>query len=56
MPDNLAVYNPDGRRFLTTVELAARAELAESQLEEERSRSQQLLERLRSLGIDSNLM
>lgn len=55
----LEVYYPDGRRFLTTVELAAkaeqaeeRAEQAELQLEEERSRSARLAEQLRSLGID----
>ncbi|OUC11535.1 MAG: hypothetical protein B0A82_27005 [Alkalinema sp. CACIAM 70d] len=55
----LEVYYPDGRRFLATVELAAkaeqaeeRAEQAELQLEEERSRSARLAEQLRSLGID----
>jgi Uma2 family endonuclease len=64
--DTLAVYYPDGQRFLTTVELAERveqemrqaareslrAEQAESQLEVERSRSQRLIEQLRSLGIE----
>ena len=30
-PETLAVYYPDGRRFLTTVELAARAERAEAE-------------------------
>ena len=32
-PETLAVYYPDGRRFLTTVELAARAERAEAENE-----------------------
>jgi Uma2 family endonuclease len=64
--DTLAVYYPDGQRFLTTVELAERveqemrqaareslrAEQAESQLEVERSRSQRLIEQLRSLGVE----
>ncbi|MGI0492268.1 Uma2 family endonuclease [Alkalinema pantanalense CENA528] len=57
--ETLEVYYPDGRRFLTTVELAARAEQAEEraeqaelQLEEERSRSARLAEQLKALGID----
>jgi Uma2 family endonuclease len=58
-PDMLAVYYPDGRRFLTTVELAerleqerSRVEQVELQLEEEKLRSQRLIEQLRSLGVE----
>lgn len=47
--DTLKVYYPDGRRFLTTVELAARAE-------HEAARAARLAERLRSLGVDPDLV
>jgi Uma2 family endonuclease len=64
--ETLAVYYPDGRRFLTTIEFsaradqeaaradqeAARAEQVESQLATERARSLRLAEQLRSLGVD----
>jgi Uma2 family endonuclease len=57
--DTLEVYYPDGRRFLTTVELAerleqqrSRVEKMESQLAEERAKSLRLMEQLRSLGIE----
>ena len=64
--DELAIYDPDGQRFLTTLELDAerkqtrqqaeqerqRAERSEAQLNAEKLRSQQLAEQLRSLGVD----
>jgi Uma2 family endonuclease len=52
-------YDEAGNWLLTPAERAEqeklRADRAESQLEEERSRSQKLLEQLRSLGVDPNL-
>jgi Uma2 family endonuclease len=64
--NNLEIYRPDGRRFLTSVELeqraeeataraeeaTAKAEEATAKLEEEQQRYQALLERLREKGID----
>lgn len=57
--DTLKIYRPDGREFLTSVELDRRAEDALAQLEEERilreqeqKRYQDLIERLREKGID----
>jgi Uma2 family endonuclease len=43
--DTLEVYYPDGRRFLTTVELMQQAE-------QEKQRADRLADRLRELGID----
>lgn len=48
----LQLYRPDGKRFLSYVEIAQRAEQAEQQLEQERLRSQALAEKLRALGVD----
>ncbi|HAX75482.1 MAG TPA: hypothetical protein DCY88_06560 [Cyanobacteria bacterium UBA11372] len=55
----LAIYRPDGERFLTSVELAQRveqeqqrAEQAEFLLEQERQRAEQMAAYLRSLGVD----
>ena len=57
--DTLEIYRPDGRPFLTSVELDRRAEDALAQLEQERTlreqeqqRYQDLIERLREKGID----
>lgn len=64
--DELQLYRPDGKRFLSYVEIAQRAEQAEQQLEQaeqqleqteqqleqERQRSQSLAEKLRALGVD----
>ena len=64
--DNLEIYRPDGRLFLTPVELDRlrererqraeqeheRAEDALAQLEQEQQRYQDLIERLREKGID----
>ena len=69
--EDLEVYRPDGRRFLTSVELEERAEMAESrleqaeaQLEQTESRLNQLTaqlsnlstEQLKALGIDPELL
>ncbi|MEG3438643.1 Uma2 family endonuclease [Pannus brasiliensis CCIBt3594] len=51
-PETLEVYYPDGRRFLTTVELARQAEREKERAEREKERADRLAERLRSLGID----
>lgn len=50
--EKLEIYTPDGQKFTTFVELAERAEQAETQLEMERRRSQAMAEQLRALGID----
>ncbi|MEB3282293.1 MAG: Uma2 family endonuclease [Lyngbya sp.] len=57
--NTLEIYRPDGRKFLTSVELNQRAEEALAQLEEERTLRQQeqqryqaLIERLREQGLD----
>ncbi len=50
--DTLEIYRPDGRLFLTPVELDRRAEDALAQWEEERKRYQDLIELLREKGID----
>ncbi|MCP2729748.1 Uma2 family endonuclease [Limnofasciculus baicalensis] len=50
--EKLEIYRPDGQKFTTFVELAQRAEQAETQLEMERRRSQAMAEQLRSLGIN----
>ncbi|MET0111402.1 MAG: Uma2 family endonuclease, partial [Limnospira maxima] len=65
-PTGLELYYPDGRRFLTSVELHQQAEAAqrkaqeseerarraEEELAEEKLRSQRLAEQLKRLGID----
>ncbi|WP_442861098.1 Uma2 family endonuclease [Calothrix sp. NIES-3974] len=65
-PQTLEIYRPDGEKFLTSVELAQqreqerqraeterqRADNALSQLEEERKRYQDLLQKLQEKGID----
>lgn len=48
----LEIYRPDGQRFLTSVELAARAEQAQRQAEQQRQRAEGLAYRLRELGIN----
>jgi Uma2 family endonuclease len=42
----LEIYRPDGRRFLTPVELEERAEQAEERVEQERQRAEQAEERV----------
>ncbi|MDX2242439.1 MAG: Uma2 family endonuclease [Leptolyngbyaceae cyanobacterium bins.302] len=64
--DEMQIYRPDGKPFLSYGEIAQRAEQAEQQLEQaeqqleqaeqqleqERLRSQALAERLRAMGVD----
>jgi Uma2 family endonuclease len=47
--DTLAVYYPDGQRFLTTVELMERSELLSE-------RADRLAQRLRELGVDPDMV
>jgi Uma2 family endonuclease len=58
-PQTWEIYRPDGEKFLTSVELAQqrqqerqRAEIAETQLFEEKQRYQDLLKKLQEKGID----
>lgn len=58
-PDTLVIYRPDGRRFLTPVELEQRAVEAEQRALAERQRAEQaesrlqkLEARLREMGVD----
>ena len=60
-PEGLNVYYPDGQKFLTTVELAQKAESekqrAESEkqrAESEKQRADRLAEQLRLLGVEPN--
>ena len=55
----LAIYRPDGQRFLTYLEqnqaraiAEQRASIAEAQADAERTRAERLAERLRAAGID----
>ncbi len=50
--DRLEIYYPDGKRFLTPVELAQKAEEAEQQLAQAEARIKLLEERLKAAGID----
>jgi Uma2 family endonuclease len=50
--NTLEIYRPDGRKFLTPLELEQRAEDAIAQLEQERQRYQALLEQINRSGID----
>lgn len=50
--ETLEIYYPDGKRFLTPVELAKRAEEAEKRAELAEARIKILEERLREAGID----
>ncbi|MBE9012963.1 Uma2 family endonuclease [Pseudanabaenaceae cyanobacterium LEGE 13415] len=59
----LQLYRPDGTPFFSFAEInqlldqeRQRADRAEQQLEQERLRSQQMAERLRSLGIDPDAL
>jgi Uma2 family endonuclease len=49
---DLEIYYPDGRRFLTTVELARQAQQAVQQAEQERQRADRLADQLRALGVE----
>ncbi len=48
----LVIYRPDGQRFLTSIEMDQRIQQAESLLEQERQRSQQLEDYLRAIGVN----
>ena len=50
-PD-LEIYRPDGRRFMSSVELEQRAENALSELQREHQRYDELVRRLQERGID----
>lgn len=50
--DQLEIYYPDGKRFLTPVELAQKAEAAEQKLTQAEARIRLLEERLKAAGID----
>ncbi len=49
---DLEIYDPDGRRFLTTVELAQQAEQEKQRAEQEKQRADRLVAQLRALGVD----
>ncbi|MGQ9529721.1 MAG: Uma2 family endonuclease, partial [Chloroflexus sp.] len=46
------LYWPDGRPFLSFVELQAQAEQERQRAEQERQRAERLAARLRALGVD----
>jgi Uma2 family endonuclease len=48
----LAVYGPDGRRFLTPLEVAAERDAERQRADAERNRAEKLAEKLRELGVD----
>jgi hypothetical protein len=51
-PEQLTVYRPDGTRFLTFLELAARAADAQQRAADAQQRADRLAARLRELGVD----
>jgi Uma2 family endonuclease len=54
-PDELLIERPDGRRFLSFVELHQRADHAEQRADHAEQRAAQLTARLRELGIDPDV-
>lgn len=50
--ETLSIFTADGRPFLSSVELARRAQQAEQRAEQAEERAKRLVERLRALGID----
>jgi Uma2 family endonuclease len=54
--DELAIYRPDGRRFLNFLELEERAQQQYQHAEQESQRAERLAARLRELGEDPNLI
>ncbi|NET01200.1 MAG: Uma2 family endonuclease [Sphaerospermopsis sp. SIO1G1] len=54
--DNLEIYYPDGRKFLTSLELNQRAEQEYERAEQERQNYQDLLAKLQAKGIDINTL
>ena len=54
--DNLEIYYPEGRKFLTSLELNQRAEQEYQRAEQERQNYQTLLAKLQAKGIDINTL
>ena len=54
--DNLEIYYPEGRKFLTSLELNQRAEQEYQRAEQERQNYQDLLAKLQAKGIDINTL
>ncbi|MBW4509946.1 MAG: Uma2 family endonuclease [Scytonematopsis contorta HA4267-MV1] len=52
----LEIYRPDGRKFLTPVELDQQRQQAEKRAEAERQRAERLAAKLRELGQDPDLL
>lgn len=50
--NGMQMYWPDGRPFVSFVELQAQAEQERQRAEQERQRAERLAERLRALGVD----
>ncbi|HYN79567.1 MAG TPA: Uma2 family endonuclease [Lamprocystis sp. (in: g-proteobacteria)] len=50
--ETLAIFDPQGQPFLTSVELAARLRRETERAEQEHERAERLAERLRALGIE----
>jgi Uma2 family endonuclease len=50
--EELQIYRPDGKSFLTYTEISQRAQQAEQRAEQAEQRSSMLAERLRAMGID----
>ena len=50
--ETLEIYRPDGRKFLSSLELEQRAEQASQRAEQANQRAERLAEQLRALGID----
>ncbi|MDB9494349.1 Uma2 family endonuclease [Spirulina major CS-329] len=51
-PETLEIYRPDGRKFLSMLELDQRAEQESQRAEQEYQRAERLAEKLKTLGID----
>jgi len=54
--DNLEIYYPDGRKFLTSLELNQQMEQERQRAEQERQNYQDLLAKLQAKGIDVNTL
>ena len=52
LAEELQIYRPDGRRFISYVEIAQRADQEQARANESEARAAQLAERLRAAGID----
>jgi hypothetical protein len=52
-PDNqLEIYRPDGEKFLSSIELAQRLEIAQQQAKIAQQRAEKMADYLRSIGVD----